>query len=112
MLWIVPLTGHSQDVKSEKYKTIIIKTSAQCEQCKERIESVLAFEKGIKSSKLDLETKQITVVFQPAKTDPETIKKTISKTGYDADDVRKDEKAYNKIPECCKLPGESANHDH
>lgn len=70
--------------------------------CKDRIEQGLAFEKGIKNSELDLETKIATVTYNPAKTSPVEIRKIISKLGYDADTIPADPKAYEKLPPCCK----------
>ncbi|RRB02723.1 heavy-metal-associated domain-containing protein [Larkinella rosea] len=86
-------------------KEVKIKTSAICEMCKERIERNLAFEKGIKESNLDLKDKVVTVRYNPKKTDVNKIKATISKTGYDADEVMADEKGYAKLPSCCKKSG-------
>lgn len=87
-----------------KFETIKIKTSSQCDMCKERIEEALAFEKGIKTAELDVETKIVTVRFKKGKTSPEKIRKAISKVGYDADDVAADKKAYAKLDACCKKP--------
>jgi mercuric ion binding protein len=88
--------------QQKKSDTVSIKTSAVCDMCKERIEGALAFEKGVKSSTLDLETKLVEVVFNPAKTSPEKLRLTLSKLGYDADDVPANEKAYASLPACCK----------
>jgi len=93
-----------------KFEEIKIKTSAQCDMCKERIEEALAFEKGVKKSELDMETKIITVTYKKGKATPESIRKAISKTGYDADDVKADPKAYSKLDACCKKP-EDPNHE-
>ncbi len=89
----------SQEKKSEEIKIL---TSAQCGMCKDRIEQGLAFEKGIKDVTLDVDTKIATVTYNPKKTTPEEIRKMISKLGYDADKVPADEKAYEKLPACCK----------
>ena len=79
-----------------------IQTSAICEMCKNTLERDLAFEKGIKSSVLDLETKILTVEYNAKKTDAEKIRKRITKVGYNADSVQRDLKAYNALPDCCK----------
>ncbi|MDK2909617.1 MAG: periplasmic mercuric ion binding protein [Bacteroidales bacterium] len=84
--------------------TVWIRTSAQCEMCKETIEKALAYEKGVISSDLDLKTKKVKVVYSPAKTSPEKIRKAISASGYDADEVAADPKAYKRLPSCCKKP--------
>ena len=88
--------------EKSKYDTIKIKTSAICDECKERIETVLAFEKGVKSSNLDTATKVVTVIYKKDKTDIDKIRKAISEAGYDADKVKADPNAYRKLPMCCK----------
>ena len=89
---------------SAQTDTVKIKTSALCDMCKERIEHDLSFEKGVKSSIMDIETKKVTVVYNPAKTDAEKIRAAITKIGYDADSLKADEKAFSKLPECCQAP--------
>lgn len=93
--------AQSQDAEP-KEKEIKIQTSAICGMCEDRIESNMAYEKGVKSVELDDETKIVTITYKTAKTDPDKLRKAISKLGYDADDVEADEKAYEKLPACCK----------
>jgi periplasmic mercuric ion binding protein len=88
--------------QQKKVDTVAIKTSAVCGMCKDRIESCLAFEKGVKSATLDVDTKIATVIYNPAKTSPELLRKTISKLGYDADTIPANQAAYAKLPACCK----------
>ncbi|MCE6993006.1 heavy-metal-associated domain-containing protein [Dyadobacter sp. CY323] len=83
-------------------KEIKIKTSAICEMCKERIERNLGLSKGVKESNLNLKDKVVTVKYNPDKTTPEAIKMTIINTGYDADGQIANQKAHNKLPECCR----------
>jgi mercuric ion binding protein len=85
--------------------TLVVKTSVICEECKERIEHDLSFEKGVKSNIVNLDTKEVTVVYNSAKTDPQKIRLAITKIGYDADTLKADEKAFNKLPLCCRVPG-------
>ena len=95
-----------------KFETIQIKTSSQCGECKEIIEEALAFEKGVKESELDLETKIVIITYKKAKTTPDKIRKAISKAGYDADDVKADPKAYSKLDACCKKPDDPDHIPH
>jgi periplasmic mercuric ion binding protein len=94
--------GYVQAQKSDKWQTIQIKTSATCGMCKETIETALAYERGIKKTNLDVKSQMLTVIYNPAKTSPDKIRTAISKSGYDADDVAADPKAYEKLEECCK----------
>ncbi len=85
--------------------TLKVKTSAICKECKERIETRLSFTKGIKSAALDLKTKEVTVIYNSEKIKPEEIKTAITRSGYDADNLPADKKAYDKLPKCCKKGG-------
>ncbi len=96
------MTGVLQAQEEVKEKEIKIQTSAICGMCEERIETNMAFEKGVKSVELDEKTKIVTITYKTAKTNPEELRKAISKLGYDADDVEADPKAYAKLPACCK----------
>lgn len=89
-----------------------IKTSAQCEMCKDRIEKAMAFERGVKNSLLDLETKVLTVSYLKSRTTPDKIRKAVTAVGYDADDVPADVKAYASLPPCCKKPDDPDHVDH
>jgi len=95
-------TGMQAQQEEPKEKEVKIQTSAICGMCKERIEGNMAFEKGVKSVSLDDETKIVTITYKTDKTDPDKLRKAISKLGYDADDVDADPKAYAKLPACCK----------
>jgi copper chaperone CopZ len=68
------------------------------------LENDISFVKGVKLVKLDVETAMLTVVYDPAKTSPEKIKVAVTKSGYDADDLKADQKAFNRLNDCCKKP--------
>lgn len=88
--------------KERKTAEITIMTSAVCGMCKDRIEHDMAFEKGVKDVNLDLKTKEVSIVYQTKKTDPDKLREAITEIGYDADDLEADAKAYEKLPACCK----------
>lgn len=88
--------------KQQKTEEVRIRTSAVCGMCKDRIEHDMAFEKGVKSVELDEETKVVTIGYNPKKTTPDQLRKAISAIGYDADDVKAEPVAYEKLPVCCK----------
>ncbi|MEM8895713.1 MAG: heavy metal-associated domain-containing protein [Bacteroidota bacterium] len=94
--------AQQQPIEVAEGYSISIKTSAICEMCKETLERDMAFEKGVKSSDLDLDTKVFTVVYNPKKTDAETIRERITKVGYHADTKARDQEAYDNLPFCCK----------
>ncbi len=85
---------------------IKIKTpTVQCGMCKKAIETSLSKLEGVVSSEVDYKKKETTVKYNKSKTNLDKIRKAISKTGYQADDVKADKKAYSKLAKCCKVPG-------
>ena len=82
--------------------TAQFKTSAVCDMCKARIEKSLAYEKGVQSAMLDVPTKVLTVTYKTDKTTPAALRTAVQKTGYDADELTADARAYSRLPDCCK----------
>jgi mercuric ion binding protein len=78
------------------------KTSAVCDMCKARLEKSLAYEKGVQAASLDVPSKVLTVTYRPDKTTPDALRTAVQRTGYDADNVTADARAYDRLPECCK----------
>ena len=91
--------------KKAKYETVVIQTSAECGDCQERIANMLNYTKGVKYSELDIESKKLTVKFQPAKISLETIKQKLVELGYDADEMKANPEAQQKLPSCCQPGG-------
>lgn len=85
-----------------KNDTVTIKTSAICHMCEERIEHDMAFEKGVRSVDLDLETNILTVVYKKGKNTEEGLKVALTEIGYDADEMPADQKAHDRLPDCCQ----------
>ena len=92
-------------VNAQENDTITIHTSAQCGACKMKIEHDMAYVKGVKLAVLNLETKNLIIVYNPEKTNPEKLRLALTKTGYDADSVIADPKAYEELLQCCKKGG-------
>lgn len=98
------LAQKQQDTTAKKtgLETVQIKTSAVCDMCKETLEKAMAYEKGVKESSLNVDTKILTVTYDVKKTSLEKIKQAITKVGYDADDLIAEAKAYENLNMCCK----------
>jgi len=103
LISVVQYTTYGQ--KSPKTQTICIQTSAECGDCKNRIEDKLNYTKGVLFAELDLETKKATVKYKTKKLDALAIKKIIAKIGYDADEVKAKKEDVEKLPKCCQPRG-------
>ena len=108
ILALIALCTFSQvTVAGKTTEKIIIKTNIYCDHCKKcescggKLQKEL-FTKGIKNIALDEKAMTITVTYNPEKITVEKIRERISKLGYDADDVKADAEAYQKLDGCCK----------
>ena len=102
------LKAQAADQPAGKTVVIKIKTSAECDMCKKRIEKEVSLMKGVKKAELDLTTKVLTVEYNPKKTSPEKIRQRISEIGYDADEVKANNRATKELPHCCQPKQDSA----
>jgi|SRR5690554_955310 len=105
LFMILSIGTNAQNKKTEK---AVIKTTINCDHCKVCETCGLNFRdnmlkvKGVKMYELDEERETITVYFNPKRTDVKTIRTAISKMGFDADDIKADAEAYDKLDKCCK----------
>lgn len=74
--------------KDNKKKTESIEYSLSpaphCQNCVNKIQSNLRFEKGVKEVNVDLEKKTVTIAFLPKDTNSEKLAEALKKIGYTA----------------------------
>ena len=78
-----------------------IKVSGNCGMCEKRIESG-ARGKGVKYAEWNVETKQLVIKYDSAKTTLLDIEKRIAKTGHDTENVMATDAAYEGLHKCCQ----------
>ncbi len=96
------LAGGVNAQELKKVEEVAIQTSAKCGDCEVRIEDALNYMKGVKFAELNNDTKVVTVRYKTKKVSLNEIKEKIASVGYDADDVKAQEAAIEKLPACCK----------
>jgi copper chaperone CopZ len=82
MMFLVTLSPQAF-ADGKKTETTKISAKVDCNGCKSTIEKHMAFEKGVKDVVADVETKIVTIEYDPQKTNPETLAAEITKLGYD-----------------------------
>ena len=82
-------------------KTETLKVWGKCEMCKERIEKT-AIARGAATADWNVKTKLLTVNYDPARTSVEYLSNKLAKAGYDTENYKAKDKAYNSLPDCCK----------
>lgn len=84
-----------------------IKVWGNCETCKKRIESA-ATSAGAVTANWSDQSHILSLSYDGAKTSLEKIQRAIAAAGYDTQDIKADDGAYNKLPSCCKYERNTA----
>jgi copper chaperone CopZ len=111
VLWFsYPLSAqNSQHPQSQsdakKPKTVTIQSSLQCGMCQNTIHKALKQVKGVKKVQSSITKSTITVSYKADQVSLDQIRTAISQAGYDADHLKANPQAYQKLPACCKKPG-------
>lgn len=104
LLMAVVLPVGAKDNDKQKVTYLV---SMTCENCKNRIEKTLSFEKGVTDLNVDLPAKTVTIEYKADKTSPDKLKSAIQKLGYTVTPF-KGKKAEAKEGACCKKGDASA----
>lgn len=65
--------------------SVVISANIHCQNCVNRIEKSIPFEKGIKKVDTNIDQKRVVVYYDPQKTDPAKILKAFAKIKMDAE---------------------------
>jgi mercuric ion binding protein len=98
-------TKQTADTKASNAKvetTVIQVPTVVCGSCVTTITKALKKVNGVKTTKVDVEKKTATVTFASTKTTLSKIEKAIANAGYDANKIKRDPAAYEKLDACCK----------
>jgi copper ion binding protein len=93
---------HDHTKQAQKGHAMISLPTMQCNTCVKTIQKAVEKVEGVQSVSIDLKKKTAHVNFDPVKTSRMKIEKAIAAAGYDANDVKRDEKAHAKLPKCCQ----------
>ena len=97
------VTTYSQVNKiSSTDSTVTFKVFGACEwQCKPRIEAA-SKGKGVKSAIWDVDTKMLSLVYDPLRTTIDKIQNRIVSVGHDLQNKKAKDAVYNELPFCCR----------
>lgn len=101
----------AQDNKTKKgIETITFKVYGNCSQCKGRIEEAMDT-KGVKFAEWNVDSKQLTVKYNPEKITVEQLHEKVASVGHDTDLKKAKDEVYRELPDCC-LYREKPNTHH
>lgn len=109
LIAIMAIMGFSAAAQTTTKATVVIQTNGVCKTCEDLFSKNVPYFKGVTDYSYDANTSKMTVTYNPKKTTPDEIRKGISKLGYDADNVKADPAAREKLPACCKVSKSNKN---
>jgi len=86
---------------AQKSKTETLKVSGECGMCKSKIEKA-AKTAGASYAEWNVDTKVLTEKYKSNSTNAAKIQQAVAATGYDTQDFKTTDEAYNKLHDCCK----------
>jgi copper chaperone CopZ len=82
--------------------TIIKVPTIVCGSCVTTVTKALKKVDGVKTAKVDLKKKTATVKYASTKVTVDKLEKAITMAGYDANNLKRNPEAYEKLDACCK----------
>ncbi|MBL0183575.1 MAG: TonB-dependent receptor [Chitinophagaceae bacterium] len=79
---------------------IAFRVFGACEQCKDRIENAVKI-RGVKKATWDVDSKQLSLLYNPSVVSLEKIQNRVVAVGHDIDNKKAKDVAYNALPQCC-----------
>ena len=79
--------ANAQTPKKGEKKTVTVEfvTDIDCAGCAKKVTNTIPYEKGVKDVQVDVPTKIVTVTYNPAKTNNETLIKAFTKIKIEAE---------------------------
>lgn len=90
ILAVLLLAGFSLNAEAQEKKrneTVTFKTDISCQNCVNKINKNIPFEKGVKDVQANVETKEVTVTYDTKKTDKDKLIKAFEKISVTAEEV-------------------------
>lgn len=94
-----PKAESNMDMAKTKVETI--KVWGECGMCQASIEKAAKVE-GVTNAVWNKETNILSLVYNPSVISSDDIQKKIAAVGYDTEKFKANDKAYAKLPGCCK----------
>ncbi len=101
-------TGFSQN----KNAKAVIEVDGVCGMCKERIEKAAIQAKGVKTASWNVETHELSLIYNEARTDLIKIQQSVADSGHDTPEFKAKDAIYNEIDSCCKYRDPKVVEDH
>lgn len=83
-------------------ETASFKVYGNCEMCKKRIETALLKNQSISSATWDINTKIVTIIYNPHMISLDAIHQIIADAGHDTEKISAQDSTYKNLMGCCQ----------
>jgi copper chaperone CopZ len=83
-----------------------------CMMCKQRIETAAIKTKGVKSAVWNVETHELSIIYDERKTNLSEINQNIADVGHDTKEIKATDEAYNSVHPCCLYRDNAVIEEH
>lgn len=90
---LMTTNSFAQNKKAADLQEVTFVTSMDCDKCVKKINANIAFEKGVKDLKTNLDDRTVYIKFDASKTNKENLKKALEKLGYTAEEITEQEQS-------------------
>ena len=89
-----------------------IEVDGVCFMCKVRIEKAALKTGGVKAATWDVNTHELSLIYNEGKTNLDAIRKNIAEVGHDTGEFIATDEAYNSVDDCCRYRDEAVIKAH
>jgi cation transport ATPase len=83
-----------------------------CNMCKSRIEKACIKTKGVKSAVWNVETHELSLIYDERKVNLDSIQANIASVGHDTKKIQASDEAYSTVHPCCRYRDDTVIDDH
>ena len=98
--WLVLAANATAQKHTSKDSAVTLTVYGNCEQCKQRIETAVKG-RGVTAASWDIDSKVLSLVYNPAVISLDRIEQKIANTGHDTQHKKAKDDTYNSLPSCC-----------
>ena len=91
---VIPVLAQKSNPNRE---TIVFNVAMDCHNCQQKIEKNIAFEKGVKDIKTDLEKQTVVITYDKRRNTVEKLQEALKKLGYESKVVITEQKATDLL---------------
>ena len=90
----------------------VVEVDGVCGMCKQRIEKASIKTKGVKSAVWNVDTKELSLIYDDRKTNVKQISANVAAVGHDTKMIKATDEQYNSVHACCLYRDDNVMKDH